>query len=154
VVEPRHECRGSGCTTAGREYSVTASHLGMTTAGQISTAIAFASCFDRWTSRGRTTALFSGPEVARPFPVAPGQSELPVDDSRAWLMRECSHVIFAPRQKLAARKGSRLAHRRGPSPRVAIAKTEHDHVHPFGEHLPGTGPLQWPPGWPSAPSIG
>ena len=60
MVEPRHGCRGSGCTTAGREYSATTSRRGITGAGQISTAIAVASCVDRSKNWGRTTALFSG----------------------------------------------------------------------------------------------
>ena len=40
--------------------SVTTTRLGIPAAGQISTAIAFASCFDRWKNWARTTALFSG----------------------------------------------------------------------------------------------
>ena len=39
---------------------MTTSRLGTTAAGQISTATAFASCFDRWKNLGRTSALFSG----------------------------------------------------------------------------------------------
>ena len=50
----------TGCTRGGRDTSVTTSRLGTTAAGQISTAIAFASCFDRWKNWGKTTALFSG----------------------------------------------------------------------------------------------
>jgi len=44
----------------GRDRSVTTSRRGITAAGQISTAIAVASCVDRSKNWGRTTALFSG----------------------------------------------------------------------------------------------
>ena len=39
---------------------MTTSRLGTTAAGQISTATAFVSCFDRWKNLGRTSSLFSG----------------------------------------------------------------------------------------------
>ena len=45
---------------AARGNSVTTSRLGTTAAGQISTATALASCFDRWKNSGMTSALFSG----------------------------------------------------------------------------------------------
>jgi len=43
-----------------RGSSVTTSRRGITVAGQIATATALASCFDRWKNCGMTSALFSG----------------------------------------------------------------------------------------------
>ena len=50
---------------AARGNSVTTSRLGITAAGQIPTATALASCFDRWKNCGMTSALLSRDDLGQ-----------------------------------------------------------------------------------------